>query len=224
VDGGVELLAPLGREELGIRQALHAPARIEDDRCRHDRAGEWTAPDLVDTGHTRDAGPPGLGLVAVRRRRGRRQARTGALLGFGRGGGDDVDPLLAQARSLAGQRAEIVELAAPHPRVAHDVHAVDPRGGKRKGALHADAVRDAPDRERGARALTTLADDRAVEDLRTLFLALDDLHVHADLVPGLEAVSILFELRRLNDANRVHDSRPSLPARASPAPRRARIA
>src|SRR5207249_3258695 len=88
-------------------------------------------------------------------------------------------------------------------------------------ALDAHAVGDAADGERGARALSALADDGAVEDLRALLLALDDLHVHADLVAGLETLAVLLELRRLNDANRVHDLRPSLfpPAPWRPIPR-----
>src|SRR5439155_965863 len=124
---------------------------------------------------------------------------TGGLLGgLGGGGRNDVDPLLAQARGLAGERAEVVELAAPHAAVPDHLHALDARRVQREGTLDADAVGDAADGERGARALSALADDGAVEDLRALLLALDDLHVHADLVAGLETLAILLELRRLN--------------------------
>src|SRR5205809_258466 len=65
-------------------------------------------------------------------------------------------------------------LAATHAGAPHDFDAIDPRRVQRKRPLDADAVGDAPNGERGARAFTTLANDRAVEDLRALFLALDN--------------------------------------------------
>src|SRR5581483_11783432 len=65
-------------------------------------------------------------------------------------------------------------------------------------------------RERRARALATPADDRAVEDLSPLLLALDDLHVHAGLVAGIEPLPVLLQLPRLHDADCVHGPRPFL--------------
>src|SRR6266550_7384075 len=51
-----------------------------------------------------------------------------------------------------------------------------------EGPLHADAVRDAPDREVLAQAATCDPDDCAFEDLDALARPLDDLGVHLDCV------------------------------------------
>src|SRR5581483_11031678 len=75
VDGGEELLAALGAQELGISQTSDAASGIEDDRRRHDGPGERPAAGLVEAGHAGHAGAPRLTLVAVRRRWGRRHAR-----------------------------------------------------------------------------------------------------------------------------------------------------
>src|SRR5437763_8341906 len=74
MDERVELFAPLGREELGVGQALHAAPGIEHHGRRHHGPRQRAPAGLVQPGDERDPGPPGLGLVAIRRRRGRRHA------------------------------------------------------------------------------------------------------------------------------------------------------
>src|SRR5687767_11188349 len=85
-----------------------------------------------------------------------------------------------------------------------------------KRALHAHAVRDAAHGERGAEAFAALADDGALEHLGALLLTLDDPHVHAHEIAGIEALAVLLELSGFNESNRVHDPGPFLSARARP--------
>src|SRR5678816_4170521 len=116
-----------------------------------------------------------------------------------------ADALLLEARRLAHQIAEVVELRPPHRRPLHHLDLVDPRRVHRERALHPDPVGDAPHRERGAGAAAALADHDALEGLQALLLALDDLDHHLDGVPGLEAAPVLLEVARLDDSDRFHD-------------------
>src|SRR5262245_4992521 len=96
------------------------------------------------------------------------------------------DALLLEARRLAHQVAEVVELRPPHRRPLHHLDLVDPRRVHRERALHAHPVGDAAHRERGPGAAPATADHHALEGLQALLLALDDLDHHLHGVPGLE--------------------------------------
>src|SRR2546426_535046 len=133
----------------------------------------------------------------------------GDLRFFGRGGDQDR-ALLLEPRRLAREPAQVVELRAPHAAPPHDLDALDARGVQRKGALDTDAVGDAPDRERRPNTLAAPPDDDPLEELRALFLALDDLDVDADRVARTESVTVLLDLPRLDQPNGVHEMVPFL--------------
>src|SRR5262249_45668662 len=128
------------------------------------------------------------------------------------------DALLAQARGLAGEVAQVVELRASDATAAHDFHALDARRVQGEGPLDAHAVGDAADGEGGPRPFAALADDDALERLQPLLLALDDFHVHAHGVTGGEAVAVLLELPCFYEPNGIHDvvPFPSLLGRVAP--------
>src|SRR5438132_9864695 len=69
------------------------------------------------------------------------------LFGRSRGRHDDAHLLFLDARSLAGELPQIVELCATHTSAAHDGDVRDHRAVHRENALDADAVRDFPYRE-----------------------------------------------------------------------------
>src|SRR5262245_17639486 len=144
-------------------------------------------------------------------------ATRDARLGLG-GGGNLGDALFAEAGSLAGELAQVVELRAPHAAPARQLHALDAGRVQREGPLHPDAVGDPADGEGGLAAFPTLADHHALEELGPLLLALDDLHVHAHGVARLEAVAVLLDLPCLHQPNGVHDL---VPSPFTPASRRA---
>src|SRR6185369_1232740 len=71
-------------------------------------------------------------------------------------------------------------------------------------ALDADAVGHLPDREHLPVAAAAARDDRALEDLDALLVALDDPDVNAHGIAGLELRQPLAELLRLDAIDRVH--------------------
>src|SRR5262249_6336418 len=155
------------------------------------------------------------------RRRGRRpRARLGprsdtaptaasrpepARLGLGDRRRDLGDALLAQARGLAGEVAQVIELRASNATAADDLDALDAGRVQRERPLDAHALRDAADGEGRPRPFAALADDDALERLQPFLLALDDLHVHAHGVAGDEAVAVLLELSCFHEPNGIHD-------------------
>src|SRR5262245_10710814 len=122
--------------------------------------------------------------------------------------GDLPDPLLTHAGGLTGQLPQIVELRAPHAAPPHDVHPLDARRVQGERALHTHPVGDAAHREGRLGSLSPPPDHHAFEDLGPLLLALHDFDVHADRVPGIEAVAVLLELPCFHQPNRIHDCRP----------------
>src|ERR1043165_199453 len=122
-------------------------------------------------------------------------------LGGGSGGGrlvprglrrrwrlDDLGALLAgalallDARCLARQIAQVVQLRLVDAAARHDLDLVDVRRVVGEDSLDADAVRDLADRERRARALGDPADADPFERLQASLLAFSDLCPDLDRV------------------------------------------
>src|SRR6185503_10997568 len=101
-------------------------------------------------------------------------------------------PLL-DARRLAGEMAQVVELRAPHAAAAHDLDVGQHRAVEREDALDADAVGDLADREGRAHAGSTLGDAHALERLNALLLTLLHADVHAQRVTGTEGGKVRAE-------------------------------
>src|SRR5262249_14077551 len=118
------------------------------------------------------------------------------------------DALFLQASSFARQFTQVVELGAPHAGALDHLDLVDPRRVHWECALHADTIRDAPDRERRAGAASTLSDHHAFEGLEALLLTLHDLDEHLHGVAGREPSPVLLELCCIDDADRFHDTAP----------------
>src|SRR5215211_1727084 len=117
--------------------------------------------------------------IVLHRRR-RRAPAIRLLPGAGAGGGHRrLDLLLANARGLAGEVAQVVELRAAHAAAADDRDVRPHRAVHREDALDADAVRDLADRERLADPAAAAGDAHPLEGLEALLVALAHAHVHA---------------------------------------------
>src|SRR5579864_2422116 len=126
-------------------------------------------------------------------RRGRRSRRS--LL---------VAPLLDAGR-LAAQRAQVVELGAPHLAAPDHLDAAERRRVQREDALDADAARDLPHGEGLASAAAAPADDHALEDLDAFLVTLDDPHVDAHRVAGAELGLFLVNVKTFHLLQLIHD-------------------
>src|SRR5215212_6223530 len=76
--------------------------------------------------------------------------------------------LLFDARGLAPELAEVVELRTTDPAMAFHLDAVDRRRVEGEHALHADPARDLPHREHLARSAALARDHHALKDLDAL--------------------------------------------------------
>src|ERR1700688_5066931 len=94
--------------------------------------------------------------------------------------------LLFDARGLAGQIAQVVQLRAPHTAAALDRNLGDARAVDRESALDALAVRNLAYRERGVETSIAARDDDAFIRLNALAIAFDHLDLHHDRIAGLE--------------------------------------
>src|SRR6476661_9536723 len=115
---------------------------------------------------------------ACGRRDGPPPLRRCSLLRAARRGNRDANLLLLDARRLAGEVAEVVQLRATHATAADDREVADHRAVHGEDALHADAVRDLANGEGLADATAAAGDAYALERLQTLLLAFTDSHVH----------------------------------------------
>src|ERR1700688_93264 len=122
-------------------------------------------------------GPAPAALRTRRSRRGRRGSRSRRSL--------LVAPLLDAGR-LAAQRAQVVELGAPHHAAPDHLDAAERRRVQREDALDADAARDLAHEIGLAGAAAAPADHHALEDLDAFLVAFDDPHVDAHRVAGAE--------------------------------------
>src|SRR2546426_3283129 len=84
----------------------------------------------------------------------------------------------ADARRLAGTRAQVVKLCPAHVALALDLDRGDQGRVGLEGALHALARGDLAHDEGGVEAAVALGDDHAFEGLDALAFAFDHVHVH----------------------------------------------
>src|SRR5262249_5065356 len=110
------------------------------------------------------------------------------LLFRGTGGRHD-DPralLLADARRLAAELAQVEQLGATDATTTDDDDVRDHRAMHGEDALDAHAVGDLPDREAFADSAAAASDAHAFERLDALLVAFLDAHVHAQSVARAE--------------------------------------
>src|SRR5690606_29756479 len=125
-----------------------------------------------------------------------------ALLGVGgsRGGGGlgarlgVAGQVFLDARLLALEATQVVQLAGADATAALDLDRLDRRAVGLEHALDAVAVRDLAHGERGVEAGVLLADDHAFIGLDALAVALLHLHVHDDGVAGTEFGELALDL------------------------------
>src|SRR3954468_10985196 len=116
-----------------------------------------------------------------------------------------LDPALADAGGLAAQGAQVVQLGAAHPALAHHLDALQHGRMQREGTLHADAARDLADLEGLAHTAVLAADADALEGLDTLLVTLAHADVHADGVAGTEAGDVVPQVLLLGLDERMHE-------------------
>src|SRR5580704_12898740 len=97
-----------------------------------------------------------------------------------------VTGTFGDARPLAGEAAQVIELGAPHHAAAHHIDRGDAGRIQREDTLHSLAVRDLPQREIRVDAGVLAADANAFEDLDALPFAFDDFDADPQRVAGLE--------------------------------------
>src|SRR4029079_7983094 len=95
------------------------------------------------------------------------------------------------ARLLADLLPEVVELRPAHVPACRHLELLDLRRMKREGSLDADSEGLLTDGERLAGTAALPLDHDALEDLRALAVALDDLKVHPHAVAGAELRPLL---------------------------------
>src|SRR6478609_321179 len=98
--------------------------------------------------------------------------------------------LLPDARGLAAQRAQVVELGPADPASAHHLHRGDSRAVNREEPLDPDTGRDLPDGEILADPAAPLGDDQALEGLQPLLIALADADHDPDGISRLECRNV----------------------------------
>src|SRR6185369_3899274 len=98
--------------------------------------------------------------------------------------------LLLDARGLAAQRTEIVELGAANPAAAHQLERRDRGAVDGEHPLDADAGRHLPDGEVLADAAAPLGDDDALERLEPFLVALANADHDLDGVARLECRNV----------------------------------
>src|SRR5689334_20706465 len=94
--------------------------------------------------------------------------------------------LLLDARRLAGEMTEVIQLRAANAPTPNDQNLREHRAVHRENALDANPVRDLPHRERLAHATTATRDANALERLNALLLPFLYPHVDAQRVAGAE--------------------------------------
>src|SRR6476660_3734353 len=108
----------------------------------------------------------------------------------GRGGIGSALALLPDARGLAAQRAQVVQLGAAHAAPADQLDRRDGRAVQGEEALDADAGRDLPDGEVLADAAAPLGDHQPLERLQPFLVALADPDHDPDGVSRIECRNV----------------------------------
>src|SRR3954469_10281885 len=144
-------------------------------------------------------------------------ARASLLLRRGLGG--LVVLLLGDARLLAAQSAQVIELGATHLAAAHDLDRVDHWRVERENALDPLAIGNLAHREALVDAAARARDAKALIGLYARPLALDDLDIDDQRVARTEirdflAGSELFDLLLLDLLQQVHGFSPAAAPRA----------
>src|SRR4051812_25498636 len=98
-------------------------------------------------------------------------------------------PLL-DARRLAGEMAQVIELGAPDAATPHDLNVGEHWAVEREDALDADAVGDLANREGGAHSGTTPRDAHTFKRLDALLFPFLHADVHAQRVTGPEGRNV----------------------------------
>ena len=157
----------------------------QDDRGRHDRAGQRSAADFVEACDPSEPGAAQLVLVGEDGRRG----VGGRAATSGPGRSPDAHRIsaratLAESGRLADALAQEVELGAAGDTVADDLDLLDARGMHRERAL--DAAADATDGDGLVYAAASHPHDRPLEHLDALSAAFNDLDRDAHGVTGCD--------------------------------------
>src|SRR2546421_2762079 len=105
----------------------------------------------------------------------------------------DAAGSLADARRLAGTRAQVIELGAAHVALPLHLDRGDERRIGLEGALDALARGDLAHDEGGVEAAVALRDHHALEGLHALSLAFDDVDVHEHRVARREVGNLSCE-------------------------------
>src|SRR5581483_2408531 len=100
--------------------------------------------------------------------------------------------------------AQVVELGAPHITEGHRLDPGDDRRVHGEGALDSDPEADLADSERLAHTGTLTADDRALEHLDALPIALDDADMDLEGVSGSEVRDVVAEAAAVYEIGGVH--------------------
>src|SRR5688500_16112725 len=139
------------------------------------------------------------------------------LLGRPGGGHGDTHLLFLDARGLAGEVAEVVQLGAAHAAAAHHLDSTDHRAVHREDALDADAVRDLADGEGLADTAATTGDAHALERLDALLVAFLHPDVNAQRIARTERGKVGLHPGLLGLDKGVHMELRDMPAgRAAP--------
>src|SRR5258707_567929 len=93
---------------------------------------------------------------------------------------------LSQTGGLALQRAEIIQLGAPHLTGANDINVVDHPGVNRENTLHALAKADLSHRDALAHSGIVAGDEGSLKGLQAFFIAFLNLHVDTERVAWTE--------------------------------------
>src|SRR5258705_5276698 len=102
----------------------------------------------------------------------------------------DADLHLLDARRLAGEMAQVVELGPAHAAATDDIDVGQHGALDREDGLDADAVGDLAHGERRADAAAPTGNADSLERLDALLLPFLDAHVHAEGVTGAEGREI----------------------------------
>src|SRR5688572_20957292 len=161
-------------------------ARSSRSTCSHRRA--LRLPDFTGTPVGRLLPCRRRGLSHGGHRLGRRR-----LANWARDRDADAALLLADARCLAREVAEVIQLCPPNTPTTHDVNFGDHRAVNREDAFDADAVRDLANGERLADPATAACDTDPLERLDALLVALLDAYGNAESVARAERRKLLAE-------------------------------